>query len=47
MLVIMVLQIPLFFMTKWMKGYKFGNYFFWFGLIIGPSFIAACYIRVD
>ena len=40
-------QIPLIYMTKFMKGKKSGMYLFWFGIIIGPSIIASCYFKLS
>jgi hypothetical protein len=40
-------QIPLFWLTKRMKDTKMGNYFFWFGLTLGPPLIICLYLRVD
>lgn len=40
-------QIPLIYMTTWLKGTQYGNYLFWFGLTLGPSLILSCYLRVD
>lgn len=40
-------QIPLIYLTKFMKGKKSGMYLFWLGIIIGPSIIASCYFKLS
>ena len=30
-----------------MHGKKIGSYLFWLGLLIGPSIIIACYLKVS
>ena len=40
-------QIPLFYLTKWMRGTVYGNYFMWFGMTIGPSLIICGYLKID
>ena len=40
-------QVPLIKMTKWMKNNRIGSYFFWLGIIVGPSLIMCSYLRVD
>lgn len=40
-------QIPLIYITKIIQGKKAGSYVFWLGLIIGPSIIVSCYLRVS
>lgn len=43
----MLVQIPLFWLTKNLINTKFGNYLFWFGITFGPSLIICLYLRVD
>ena len=43
----MISQIPLFMMTKSMKGSFFGNMFFWAGIINGLPLILTLYLRID
>jgi hypothetical protein len=46
-LVFIVFQVPLIYMTKFMHGKKLGVFFFWLGLLIGPSIIVGCYLKVS
>jgi sterol O-acyltransferase len=39
-------QVPLIYLTKFMRGKKSGSLLFWFGIISGPSIIVASYLRV-
>lgn len=41
-----IFQVPLIYLTKFMKGKKSGTYLFWFGIIIGPSIIISCYLKI-
>lgn len=40
-------QVPLIYLTKFMKGKKSGTYLFWLGIIIGPSIIGSCYLQIS
>jgi sterol O-acyltransferase len=40
-------QVPLIYLTKFMRGKKSGNYVFWLGIIIGPSIIVSCYLKIS
>lgn len=40
-------QVPLIYLTKFMKGKKSGTYLFWLGIIIGPSIIISSYLKVS
>ncbi len=40
-------QVPLIYLTKFMAGKKSGSYLFWFGIILGPSLIIVCYLRIN
>lgn len=42
-----IFQVPLIYFTKFMHGKKIGSYLFWLGLLIGPSIIIACYLKVS
>jgi sterol O-acyltransferase len=46
-LLFIVFQIPLIYMTRFMKGRKSGNYLFWVGIIIGPTLIISIYLKID
>lgn len=39
-------QVPLIYLTKFMRGKKSGSLLFWFGIIAGPSIIVSSYLRV-
>jgi hypothetical protein len=40
-------QVPLIYLTKFMRGKRSGSLLFWFGIISGPSIIVASYLRVN
>jgi hypothetical protein len=40
-------QVPLIYLTKFMRGQRSGSLLFWFGIISGPSIIVASYLRVN
>jgi hypothetical protein len=42
-----LIQIPLIYLTKWMKNSRSGQYLFWYGLVHGPSLIVCSYLRID
>lgn len=42
-----VFQVPLIYFTRFMKGRKSGNYFFWIGIILGPTLVASIYLKID
>lgn len=46
-LAFIVFQIPLIYMTRFMKNRKSGNYLFWFGIILGPTLIMSIYLKID
>lgn len=46
-LLFIVFQIPLIYMTRFMKGRKSGNYLFWVGIILGPTLIISIYLKID
>lgn len=46
-LLFIVFQIPLIYMTRFMKGRKSGNYLFWVGIVIGPALITSIYLKID
>lgn len=46
-LLFIVFQIPLIYMTRFMKGRKSGNYFFWVGIMLGPTLITSIYLKID
>eukprot|EP00003_Mantamonas_plastica_P028583 TRINITY_DN655_c0_g1_i1.p1 TRINITY_DN655_c0_g1~~TRINITY_DN655_c0_g1_i1.p1 ORF type:complete len:491 (-),score=135.76 TRINITY_DN655_c0_g1_i1:200-1672(-) len=39
-----MMQLPLFIVSKRLKGTRFGNFFFWFGLLMGFPVIAILYV---
>ena len=43
----MILQIPLFIITKGLTGTMLGNYHYWQGIILGPTLAIGLYIRLD
>eukprot|EP00825_Cyclidium_porcatum_P007537 TRINITY_DN13776_c0_g1_i4.p1 TRINITY_DN13776_c0_g1~~TRINITY_DN13776_c0_g1_i4.p1 ORF type:complete len:156 (+),score=9.69 TRINITY_DN13776_c0_g1_i4:186-653(+) len=43
----MIYQIPLFYVTRFMRNTKFGNLFFWFGIILGEPLMLTMYLRSD
>lgn len=45
--IFMIYQIPLFYLTRFMKGKRYGNAFFWFGVILGEPLIVCLYLRLD
>jgi len=40
-------QLPLFYLTRPMRNSKYGNYFFIFGLTLGPALIITIYLRLN
>jgi sterol O-acyltransferase len=38
-------QLPLIFFARMLKGTRFGNVFFWFGMTLGPPMLAVWYSR--
>lgn len=40
-----MLQLPLIFVGRWMKGKRIGNYFFWFSMMFGPPILSILYCR--
>ena len=43
----MVGQIPVIYLTKFMRGTKSGAYLFWFGIFLGHSLVIICYLKVN
>ncbi len=42
-----MLQVPVIYLTRFMRGTRNGSYLFWFGIIIGPPLIISSIIRSD
>jgi len=45
MFVLQMTQVPLIFLGRFLKGTRAGNFFFWFGMVLGPPLLAILYCR--